>query len=423
MVRPGDQRYAYVLLAVAGAILTVGLVLKPVQTEGKSVPSETELAQLQRLTQQRRLRDLSDYLTSAAERVSPSIVMIRPGARSGVVWNSPRLIVTAKPGAEIANQPLTTATPDGHPVGLQRASLSSALPFATFATSDSIPAPSVRVAAAPPDAGAWVLAVAKNADGAMIYAHGVYQGTSEAHCGPFAYRSVQSSAPLTAALTGGGLFTLEGYFLGTIAHCDHEPIVIAAATIEDVLRKRPSNSQRIEEAYGIRVAEPATGENSSADASGVDVGAVWAQSRGERAGIKPGDLITALDDSPVHSAADLALLAEHSNADHKVTIQRGRRTVTLPLPVESPPEAAAATPQGLTLGERTVDGRVALIAVAPGSSAARAGLLRGDILLRIGTAAVTQPSAAARALTEAKARRITLTVERDGRKFEVLVSS
>src|SRR3954451_3768878 len=120
MLRAGkDRKYPYILLFAAAVVLAVGLVLKPNQPEEKSPPSETELAQLQRLTQQRRLRDLSSYLTDAADATAASLVLLRPGDRSGILWNSRDLVVTTKSATTDFDQPLKTVTPDGRSLQLR----------------------------------------------------------------------------------------------------------------------------------------------------------------------------------------------------------------------------------------------------------------------------------------------------------------
>src|SRR3954454_1384865 len=120
MLRAGkDRKYPYILLIAAAVVLAVGLVLKPKQPDEKSPPSETELAQLQRLTQQRRLRDLSSYLTDAAYATAASLVFLRPGDRSGILWNSRELVFTAKPAEPGLDQPLTMVTPEGRSLPLQ----------------------------------------------------------------------------------------------------------------------------------------------------------------------------------------------------------------------------------------------------------------------------------------------------------------
>src|SRR5436305_11497504 len=118
MLRAGKDRiYPYILLFAAAVVLTVGLVLKPKQPEEKSPPSENELAQLERLTQQRRLRDLSSYLTDAAYGTAASLVLLRPGDRSGILWNSRDLVVTTKAAEPALEDLLSMVTLDGraHP--------------------------------------------------------------------------------------------------------------------------------------------------------------------------------------------------------------------------------------------------------------------------------------------------------------------
>jgi serine protease DegQ len=422
MLRGGkDRKYAFILLIAAAAVLAIGLVLKPSQPEPKSPPSETELAQLQRLTQQRRLRDLSYYLNDAADNAASPLVFVRQSEQSGVIWDSRALIVTTKtaPGVDI-DRPWTAVTSDGQSVPLTAVPLQSGAPFAAFSL--HLP-PRTAVAirtSRPPDLGDWVLAVARNSDGGVVFAHGLYQGMVAAHCGAFAYRSVQSSAPLSAALLGGGMFTIEGQFLGLISECDQIPTVIAANTIAEVLRQPPSVNSRLEDYYGIRVADGSAAADKRPVSATVQVVALWAGSRGEQAGLRPGDLIVAADGQPVHSRADLEALVAPEKTDHQLTIQRQRRQISVVLPADTVVQSGP-TSYGLTLSERLPARQVVVASVAPGSDAERAGIKRGDLLLRVGIKPVSSADAAFRAIQDAKTEQL-LALERDGSRYEVLVA-
>src|SRR3954470_21457330 len=162
MLRAGkDRTYPYILLFAAAVVLTVGLVLKPKQPEEKSPPSENELAQLQRLTQQRRLRDLSSYLTDAADATAASLVLLRPGDRSGILWNSRDLFGKTKAAEPDLDQPLTTVTPEGRSLPLHAVPLPPGAPFSAFSFTRA-PRTSGANRQTTPSLGDWVLAVAKN---------------------------------------------------------------------------------------------------------------------------------------------------------------------------------------------------------------------------------------------------------------------
>ena len=412
MLRHGiNAKYPYILLAAAGGVLAIGLVMKPNRPEPKPQPSEPELAQLRRLTQQRRLWDLSSYLTDAADAAASSIVFVRTSQRSGILWDSGGRIVSADTSAVTpADEPWTVATADGRSVALRPVPLASASPLAAFTVEPPLYDGAARPTRAP-DLGDWVLAVARNAEGGVIFAHGLYQGTMESRCGSFTYQSVQSSAPLSPALLGGGAFTLDGQLLGVIAECNQRPTVIATDSITEFLKHPPSLARRLENEYGIRMAGGA--------APGIRVISVWEGSRGQAAGIRPGDLIVAADGNAVQSSQDVEARIVDDKAGHELTVERARRRTKIVLT----PAASQPPPQpvfGMTLSEQPAGNRISIVAVAAGSSAERGGVQAGDRLLRVGTAPVPDLAAAVRALGDAKVPRL-LTLQRDDRLYDVLV--
>jgi S1-C subfamily serine protease len=420
MLRPGtDRKYAYILLFAALSVLGLGLVLKPNQPEQKSPPSESELAQLQRLTQQRRLRDLSSYLTEAADAAASSLLFVGQTGHSGVLWDAQPILITAKtPSGTGDDKPPTTVAPDGGPLALQRTPLATAAPFLAFTFKQPPRIRGARKAARQPDLGDWVLVVARNVNGGIVFAHGIFQGIVEARCGSFAYRSVQSSTALSRALLGGGAFTLDGQLLGIVAECERTPIVIAAETVAETLKNPPGLNRRLEDFYGIRVSDETVG-GTARSLNAVQVVAVWTNSRGDAAGLRPGDAITSANAEPVHSRADLESLLAGDQTEHQLTVQRGRQRLRVMLSPDTgtPP---ASTPYGFKLSQRPRDRQVRIVEVTAGSSAQQAGILSGDVLVRVGNRSVPDAGSALRALADTRAAQL-LTVERDGREYEVLV--
>jgi serine protease DegQ len=196
--------------------------------------------------------------------------------------------------------------------------------------------------------------------------------------------------------------------------------VIAANTIAEVLRQPPSVNSRLEDYYGIRVADGSTAADKRPVSATVQVVALWAGSRGEQAGLRPGDLIVAADGQPVHSRADLEALVAPEKTDHQLTIQRQRRQISVVLPADTVVQSGP-TSYGLTLSERLPARQVVVASVAPGSDAERAGIKRGDLLLRVGIKPVSSADAAFRAIQDAKTEQL-LALERDGSRYEVLVA-
>jgi S1-C subfamily serine protease len=404
-----DRKYAYILLAASAVVLSAGLILKPARTEQKSPPSETELAQLRQRAQERRLRDLSSYLTDAAGNAAPSLAFVRPGEESGLIWKSGALILTAPAPAD-RRDPWTVTAPDGQASPLTRVPLPPGAPFFAFSRGAASEPSDSRRTNWPASLGDWVLATARNADGGLVFAHGLYQGVVSSRCGSFAYESVQTSAPLSASLLGGGVFTIDGQLLGLISECHQTPIVISVETIAQALRQPPSVDGLLEERFGVRAADTA---------NGVQVTAVWADSRAEAAGIHPGDILETADTEAIGSKNDLKALLTNDNVRHKLGILRGRRRISIELSPDSQPPADQA-PYGLRLEELPQEHRVGVGAVTANSSAAHAGVLPGDMLLRIGGTPALDLKSALRLLSDSKTPRV-LTLERDGRQFEILV--
>ena len=78
------------------------------------------------------------------------------------------------------------------------------------------------------------------------------------------------------------------------------------------------------------------------------------------------------------------------------------------------------TAYGIALGHRLHDRRLRIMEVAADSSAHRAGILNGDVLLKVGSIPAPDAASALRALGDSKSTR-RLTLERDGREYEVLL--
>jgi S1-C subfamily serine protease len=214
------------------------------------------------------------------------------------------------------------------------------------------------------------------------------------------------------------MFTLDGQLLGIVAECEQKLIVVAAESVAELLRQPPSMETRLEDCYGIKVSDE-TMPTGARLGNAVQIVSIWTRSRGEEAGLRPGDVITAADGQPVVTSGDLEAVLTGGTSEHQFTIQRGRQSLVIALPATSLPPSAPAS-YGMTLDQGSSNRRVTILAVAANSSAQHAGILGGDVLLQVGTMPVTDTASARRALQDAKATRV-LTLEREGRQYEVLI--
>jgi serine protease Do len=167
------------------------------------------------------------------------------------------------------------------------------------------------------------------------------------------------------------------------------------------------------------------------DAKGVLVAGVEPNSPAARAGLRAGDVLTAMDGRRVESPRDLATGVAGVTPGQTATfaVLREGRAMEQRVEIGSAPgnrdaatkSGAPARPSlGLGLAPRP-EGGVAIARVEPGSPAAERGLRPGDVVLRVGDREAKAPSDVAEAVDAARSAgrpSIALQVERDGaRRF------
>jgi Do/DeqQ family serine protease len=168
---------------------------------------------------------------------------------------------------------------------------------------------------------------------------------------------------------------------------------------------------------------------------GAMIARVERRSPADRAGLRPGDVVLAMDGEPVRGSSELRNRIGLVEVDHSVSLdilrdgRRSRVAVRL-TPVAEPEGAASETVPalaGATIGDIPPDhpayGQiegVLVIRVARGSPAAASGLRRSDIILGVDGAAV----ASTEELTEALSRggsRLTLNLLRGNRQLALVI--
>jgi S1-C subfamily serine protease len=169
---------------------------------------------------------------------------------------------------------------------------------------------------------------------------------------------------------------------------------------------------------------------------GALINAVVPEGPADKAGLRAGDVITAVGDHKIREGHDLLRTVLRHGVDERLTLEvrRGDKTKKVTLVTgERPSEDGAQSHQqgvqddsmlGLALEELTPrlrerfryegDGRVFIRGVAPGSDADRAGLRPGDIILQADRQPVRAIGDVRTALKDGKA---VLYVERESRRF------
>jgi S1-C subfamily serine protease len=399
---PHTRRYSIALLITALAIVAAGIALKPKEKRETPV-SELESARLQRLTQERRLTELGDYISYASRNAARGLVYI-PQLQQSAVAIGPRTLATAlHRGVPAAVNAVSSRIPQ---LQLQFQSRRPDVPVLLLQAPANTPLQVPATAAV--DTGDWVLAVALREDGDPVFAYGLYESSADSRCGSFTYKRLRASIPLTGALAGGGLFSLRGDLAGIVARCDTELVVLSIASVTAALKQPVAPNDVLQERFGMRVVE-------APDGAGVDVLSVWKGTPAEQARINPGDRIRAIDSEYVKTAEE-ALAQLDSEGTHVLSLRRGRRDVNVRIASKPPPGQAAAEAIGLVFLD--TEAGVTVRSVAKDSPAAHAGVLSGDIVVRAGTATTTSAASVAGEFARSRGP-VLLALERNGAGFKV----
>jgi S1-C subfamily serine protease len=305
------------------------------------------------------LRFLSDELASLVERVGPAVLHVRVIPRSGRGVGGGSGVLFAPDGFALTNSHVVhgaagieAALPDGRTlladlVGEDPATdlavlrLSSPRPFPAAALGDSN---ALRV-------GDLVVAVGSPYGLAHTVTSGIVSATGRTLRSRDAGRDIegviQTSAPLNPGNSGGPLLDASGSVVGintavlagTQGLCFAIPSNTASFVIREVLR-----DGRVRRAFlGIGVEEvllPAAvaREHGLAAARGLAVRTVLREGPGAAGGIRRGDVLVALGESPVVSVADLHRLLDRDaiGAEVEARLLRGGSLVRRTLrPVEA----------------------------------------------------------------------------------------
>jgi S1-C subfamily serine protease len=238
---------------------------------------------------------------------------------------------------------------------------------------------------------------------------------------------VQTDASINPGNSGGALLDIEGRLVGvnTAILGDRSagigfaiPIDRARRIAEDLIAHG-----EVREGYlGISVADRPRAEGAPEGASGgVVVTAVEPASPGERAGVRRGDQVVAVQGFEPSSAEEFRFRVRDlgiGQAARLELLRDGARVATAVKAVELPPERLmdlVARRTGLALGEERAQGRPLLVVrkVARGSPAEEAGLQPGDLVREVNSAEISTLAEFRRAAARARrSGRLVLLVQR-----------
>lgn len=400
-----SRRYLAALALAACLVLAVGLFVRhgllAADAPAAAAPP-SEASPLQQLSQGGQLRRTAEYLAERTAMAAPLVEYLPGVGASGVRWAADTVISTRA----------------GHPVvAVPAARADSARPAAIPAADSARPA--------------WVVLVGRGADGAVVSTAGLAGGRVRTRCATREVEEYLVGVPLHESLAGAGAFDLDGRLLGVVVRCGDRLAAIPVRQVARLLADAGAPPRRVRDAYGF-VARALDGpaRASFAPDSGLVVTEVRRGGPAEAAGLRPGDLIVAVDGEPSVADPDLARLTAGAATDtHTVTRRRGGSAADVRIAsAGDAPSAPAAPTAGSAAGELGIDltaaappRGVAVTAVRPGSPAAAAGLRPGDRLLRVGDAPVTSSAVARRLLAGAAGAPTFIVFERDSVERGVLV--
>jgi serine protease Do len=316
--------------------------------------------------------------------------------------------------------------------------------------------PFVKLADAAPRVGDWVLAVGNPFGlGGTVTAGIVSARGRDIGAGPYD-DFIQIDAPVNKGNSGGPTFDVDGNVIG-VNTAIYSPsggsvgiaFAIPADTVKNVVAQLRDKGSVTRGWIGVQIqtVTPDIADSMALkQASGALVSEPQKDSPAAKAGIQSGDVITAVNDTPIHDARELArtigTMSPGTSVKLAMISQGQAKTVTLTLGT-LPEQKQAANDQpnqreapdsdlpklGLTLAPgSTVSGSdgsgVVVTAVADGGIAADHGFQVGDVILDVGGKPVTTPADVRKTLADARSEGKHTVLFRvksnDGMKFVAL---
>ncbi|QIB35116.1 Do family serine endopeptidase [Ancylobacter pratisalsi] len=282
--------------------------------------------------------------------------------------------------------------------------------------------PWVKLAEKAPRVGDWVVAVGNPFGlGGTVTAGIVSARGRDIGSGPYD-DFLQIDAPINRGNSGGPTFSLDGDVIGmntAIVSPSGGNVGIAFAipseTVSQVVDALKNGGQVARGYVGVQI-QPVSDEVAEAmdlkDAQGALIAQVQPGTPGEKAGLKPGDIVTAIDGQNIKDSREMSReVASHKpGSTIKLSVLRDGKPITVSVTLEQLPEQVASAdgqdaeqgtndlPRlGLSLAPaKGVAGAgeqgVVITEVDPNGPAAERGLKAGDVILDVAGKPVMNPS-------------------------------
>ena len=152
--------------------------------------------------------------------------------------------------------------------------------------------------------------------------------------GPVSYIRVQSPMPAVAA--GAPFLASDGRVIAittqdSAAAGDFLPATVVGTIVDELIRGTPSPSI----AFGFRASDSAgtlSARLANARSRGAGIALVQPRSAADKAGLEAGDVVVAVDGSPVSSASELNRALDAVTGKAALTVMRGDQRLTMQVP-------------------------------------------------------------------------------------------
>jgi len=400
-----NPKYLLALAAGSLAILVIGFWLRPrgAANEVLQATAPVDTQRLQRLTQRRSVEGLGEFLDELSGQAAAYVLRLELADRSAILWDPDRAATSAGGGSQ---EPVDALRREPDNALLARMQVAGPqLPASLYSVEGAARfLPLERVPARLYTPGAWAVAVWRTPGRQLSYSSGQFLGTETIMCGEKTIGSVRTNLSLDAAMLGGGLFDIEGGLMGLIVRCDDHLAALDVESVEGLFAQEQTLETRLIARHGIRLAPLTESAQRLLNAQrGMLVTTVWRGYPGHSAGLRPGDVVTALDGDPVESLESLeTALLPVARELLDLNIRRWGRAISVKLAARGSQRSPA------DVGWSTSEDGLKLGTIGAASLIARAGGMPGDRLLQVNQARPADPSEASRALASDQASFIVL---------------
>ncbi len=304
------SRRSLAALLVVACLARAGLAAEPV---GSSSPAS--LADLKALEQQ---------VQAVVKKVAPSVVAVSGG--SGVVVSEEGLILTVAHVGMRAGRPVTVTFPDGRRVRGRTLGNDHGIDAGMVKLDGQGPWPHAEIGSSTDlEQGQWCVTLGYPVSFQRGKDPVVRLGRILRNRGGMIF----ADCKIMGGDSGGPLFDLEGRVIGIGSRCDDDLLFNIHVPIDN-FRDNWDRLVRGEDFDSLAPTLAFLGVAPAEDQANDRIDLVIPGSPAEKAGIQPGDLITAFDGKPIEHYEDLPPMVRQRKPGDKVTvaIRRGEETLS-----------------------------------------------------------------------------------------------